>query len=234
MLHTTRAIVLRTIRHGERTVILKAYTEQFGLRSYVVRAGGRSGVQQALLQPLSRLELVADERSDRDLHTVKEARSEMPGAPMGHPGKAAAALFTQEVLLRVLKEEAADQDLFLFAHSAIETIDREDDLSHFPLSFLTGLMRHLGFQPSLPEHGEENFDLLEGQFVHGDAPSGHTLRAPLSTGLAALLEPFREVPLRFPAAERRELLDHLLLFYRLHVEGFGELRSIDVLREVLS
>ena len=234
MLHTTRAIVLRTIRHGERTVILKAYTELHGLRSYVVRAGGRSGVHQALLQPLSRLELVADERADRDLHTVKEARAESPGAPMGHPGKAAAALFAQEVLLRVLKEEAADADLFLFAHSAIEVIDREEDLSHFPLLFLTGLMRHLGFQPSPPEDGEENFDLLEGQFVRGEAPSGHTLRTPLSTGLAALLEKGREEPIRIPATERRELLDHLLLFYRLHVEGFGELRSIDVLREVLA
>ena len=35
-----------------------------------------------------------------------------------------------------------------------------------------------------------------------------------------------------PASERRDLLDHLLLYYRMHLEGLGELRSPAVLHQV--
>jgi hypothetical protein len=35
-----------------------------------------------------------------------------------------------------------------------------------------------------------------------------------------------------PPTQRRALLDQLLLYYRLHVEGLGELASPEVLRQV--
>ena len=58
MLQTTRAIVLRTIRHGDRGVVLKAFTEASGLRGYMVRTGGKGPSRMAALQPLARVELV--------------------------------------------------------------------------------------------------------------------------------------------------------------------------------
>ena len=33
---------------------------------------------------------------------------------------------------------------------------------------------------------------------------------------------------------RRELLKSMLLYYRIHLEGFGELKSLDVLETVFS
>ena len=43
MLHTTRGIVLRTFKHGDGSNVLKAYTEAFGARTYMVRTGKRGG-----------------------------------------------------------------------------------------------------------------------------------------------------------------------------------------------
>ena len=74
MLHTVSAIVLRTIRHGDPTTILKCYTDRFGLRSYVVRTGSKKGTRMALLLPLNRLEMVVTEDADRDLNNVREMR----------------------------------------------------------------------------------------------------------------------------------------------------------------
>lgn len=231
MLHTTRAIVLRTIRHGDRTTVLKAYTERSGLRSYMVRAGGRNGMKAALLSPLARLELVEQERTAHDLHHVRDARIEAPMANPGDPTRSAVLLFTQDILLRTLKEESHDITLFQFVHDHIGRTAEAAPDPYAVVNFLLDLSRHLGFQPSAPETSEVNFDLLEGCFVPGEAPSGHTLRPPLSTGLAALIA---EQPPGLTPAQRSDLLDHLLLYFRLHVEGFGELRSLEVLRQLLA
>jgi DNA repair protein RecO (recombination protein O) len=153
MLHTTRAIVLRTIRHGERAVILKAYTEQLGLRSCIVHVSRRRGLGPAMLQPLNRLELVLDERSGLELATVREARIETPFDVQGDPVRSALLLFVQEVLSRTLREESGDRRLYDFLSSVIEVIGRGKDPAHFPLLFLLHFTEHLGFHPSSPAPG---------------------------------------------------------------------------------
>ncbi|HEX2617998.1 MAG TPA: recombination protein O N-terminal domain-containing protein [Flavobacteriales bacterium] len=236
MLHTTRAVVLRTVRHGDRTTVLKAYTEAFGLRSYAVRAGGKGGVREALLQPLSRLELVVSEMPERDLQQVREVRAEKPFLQLGEdPLRAAFALFVQEVLYRTLREEAADPIVFAFVQQTLEALDHWPDLNDLPNRFLLHLARCLGFFPEAPDAGEDRFDLREGHFFRGAPPHEWCLDPSVSAELGELLE----LPLHKGAQEgrtspyRRALLDGLLLYYRLHLPGFGELRSPEVLRAVL-
>lgn len=235
MLVTTRAIVLKTFRHGDRSVVMKAWTRRHGLRGYVVRIAARGG-GMAALQGLGRVELVAAERSDRDLQTVRELRVERPYLRIPtEPLRASVALFVQEVLYRVLKQESADEDLDDFLHAALEALDQAPDLSHFPLVFLLRLSGHLGFLPEAPGPGEDHFDLREGHFMPQPGEPDHTLGPPLSTALAHLLQAQLDEPppMRIPARQRHDLLDHLLLYYRLHLEGMGEMRSPAVLHQVL-
>jgi len=236
MLFTTEAIVLRTIQHGDSTLILKAWTERSGLRSYLVRSGSKRGAARAALQPLNRLELVVDEKPERDLHNVRELRVSRPYSRLhSDPLRAAVALFVQEVLYKVLREESADDGLNSFLNESLEALDTVPDLSHFPLVFLLQLSGHLGFFPEAPGPGEDRFDLQEGHFIQGHGEHAHTLGPPLSLALAALLT----VDLKHlhhanvPASQRRALLDHVLLYFRMHLEGMGELRSPAVLHQVL-
>lgn len=236
MTHTTKAIVLKVIRHGDHTVVLKAMTEQWGVRSFIVRAGGKSGVARAAMQPLNRLEIVANERTDRELLIVREVRVDRPFRNLAFdPVRGTLALFVQEVLYKVLRGEAADPELFAFLWEAVESMDTTMDVRNYPLVFLLQLSGQLGFRPSAPRPGEDRFDLREGEFLRTSAPHGHTLGPPLSHQLAALLNVgFQDLPgPRIASAQRRELLDHLLLYYRMHIEGLGELRSPAVLHQVL-
>lgn len=237
MLTTTRALVLRTIRHADQRLILKAFTEQYGLRSYVVRVARKGGVSEAALQALTRVELVADERSDRELLVLRDLRVERPYVRIPfEPVRAAVALFVQEVLVKLLRGEAADPRLYGFLEQAVEQLDSRADLAHFPLQFLLQLSGELGFMPEPPLSGEDRFDLKEGHFT-SDAPQhGQTLPIALSSALASLLQlPLHQAPVSpLPGPLRRDLLDHLLLYYRLHVDGLGELRSPGVLQQVLA
>jgi DNA repair protein RecO (recombination protein O) len=234
MLQTTRAIVLRTIRHGDRGIVLKAFTEAFGLRSYMVRTGGKGPSRMAALQPLSRVELVVTESADRDLHQVREVRVERPYTNLSTDAlRSTVALFVQELLVRVLREESADPALFDFLQQALESLDTAADLSHYPLLLLVELSRHMGIDPEYPEPGADHFDLREGRFVTAVQAHGHVIGPPHSLALAELLQAGPEArDLRIPGAVRRALLDHLLLYYRMHLEGLGELRSPAVLHQV--
>lgn len=236
MLQTTKGIVLKTIRHGERTVVLKVYTEAFGLRSYMLRAGGKGGVAPALLQPLNRLELVVNEQSERDIHTIREVRVDKPYTNVPFDAvRGTLALFVQEVLYKVLRGEACDPGMYGFVQEALEAMDTAADIRNFPLVFLLRLSAELGFSPAPPTGGEDRFDLREGEFIQGMVPHGHTLGPPLSTHLIALLATdFDTVDgPALSATHRRELLHHLLLYFRMHIEGLGELRSPAVLHQVL-
>lgn len=236
MLITTTAIVLKVIRHGDSKVVLKAWTTHAGLRSYVVRAGGKRGNGMAALQALNRLELVVQEHADRDLHFVRELRLAKPytNIPVD-PIRGSVALFIQELLYKVLRQESADEGLNEFLEHALETLDTTPDIRHYPLLFLIQFSGHLGFFPERPAQGEDRFDLREGHFVKGVAEHAHTLSPTLSAALAGLLDvQLAQVPQPpLPAATRRELLDHLLLYFRMHLEGLGELRSPAVLHQVL-
>lgn len=235
MLHTTSAIVLKTIRHGDHTVVLKVWTERFGKRSYVVRTGKR-GAPASALQPLSRIELVVDEHPERDLHAAREVRLERPYIRVPFdPVRGALALFVQEVLYRVLREEVPDPALNDFIARSLETIDTAEDIRHFPLVFLLLLSGHMGFFPEPPSAGEEHFDLQEGHFLPQAHPHGHALGPPLSHAFIRLLNADLDnmQELNIPGPQRRDLLDHLLLYFRLHLEGLGEMRSPVVLHETI-
>jgi len=237
MLVTTRAVVLRTVRHGDHKAILTAWTAHAGVRSYLVRVGAKRGASPATLQPLARIELVVDERSERDLHFVREIRLVEPYVRVPvEPVRGTVLLFVQEVLFKVLRTESSDPTLDAFVHEVLQVIDTADDLRCFPLVFLLQLSGHLGFFPEHPEEGVDQFDLQEGSFVNGAPRHGHTMGPPLSTALIDLLDiPLQGLALaKVATTERAQLLDHLLLYHRLHVEGFGELRSVAVLRSVLS
>ncbi len=239
MVLTTRAIVLRTIKHGDKSAVLRVFTERFGLRSYIVRTAAKGNARFAALQPLSRVELVVPEAGEHDLRTVRDLRIDRPYTRVQQePVRGVLMLFAQEVFNRTLREESADAQLYAFLQGTLESMDTGSDMAHQPLLLLVGLSRQLGFFPEGPDEDGSRFDLREGCFFRGDAPHEFCME-PTQAALFAELIVRAEAsdgttaPLWSSAEVRRRLLDDLLIYYRLHVEGFGELRSLEVLRAVL-
>ncbi|HQV38527.1 MAG: DNA repair protein RecO [Flavobacteriales bacterium] len=235
MLQTTRAVVLRTFKHGDNFVILKAYTECFGVRSYIVRISKRGSAKPAHLQPLDRLEIVVSESGERELHTVREVRTEKAYVGIaGDPARGLLLLFAQEVFYRTLKEESPDPELFDLVQRTLEEIDTGDNLGQLPLLLLLRLARHLGFLPELPGPGEDRFDLREGHFFNGVPEHGFCMNVNSSLAFAELLRAeSTEVDMHLPSDVRIGLLEQLLDYFRLHVEGFGQLRSPAILHALL-
>src|SRR5660397_174261 len=101
MLATTEGIVLHFIKYGESSVIATIYTRDFGRQSYMINAARskKSKNKASLLQPLFLVDLVAYQKQSRELHRVKELKSNQPYQNIPFDiTKSSLAIFLAEVL----------------------------------------------------------------------------------------------------------------------------------------
>ena len=118
MLVTTEAIVLSKINYSETSLIVRCYTLNDGLKSYIVKGSkqGRNGKKNAaLFQPLNQLEITSQHKAKSILSISKSTKISNPYQTIPYAmNKLSVVLFLSEVLSSALKEEEANPPLFHF------------------------------------------------------------------------------------------------------------------------
>ncbi|KOF02595.1 hypothetical protein OB69_09695 [Roseivirga seohaensis subsp. aquiponti] len=228
MLHRTRGIVLSYIKYRETSIIVRVFTEAFGMQSYIVNSvrSAKSRGKMALYQPLGLLDLVVYHKNGKDLQRISEAKfaygySSIPFNPV----KTGIGIFLTEMLSKTLREESENEGLYDFVHQAMVIFDHlETNISNFHLQFLMKCSGYLGFEPQsaegfieeLGEHGV-HFSTLEAE----RAIISDLMNKPLGDEIT------------LSSQLRRDVLSHIIKFYQIHVSGLNEIKSLEVLKEVL-
>ena len=77
--HHSKGIVLSALKYGESSRIVRVYTEEFGVLSFLVNSVGskRGVVRSSMLLPLSLLELVHTNKGEGKLDRIKEAKMDL-------------------------------------------------------------------------------------------------------------------------------------------------------------
>ncbi|WP_431111606.1 DNA repair protein RecO, partial [Winogradskyella poriferorum] len=78
---TTKAIVLSSLKYGDTSLIVRAFTESDGVKSYLLKgvlASKKGKLKPAYFLPLMQLELVAVHKNKGTLETIKEVKVSMP------------------------------------------------------------------------------------------------------------------------------------------------------------
>ncbi len=240
MISKTRGIVLKTIKYSDNSLIAKVYTEAHGLRAYMVRGlnGKGASARKGAFQQLALLEMVVYEKDRSNLQNIKEIVSRYPYRSMPYDmHKRCIAMFVNEVMYRSIHSEEADQQLFRFLYNALINLDDADEgFENFHLHFLVELSSFLGFAPrNNYSSANQIFDLQEGYFVKEVPMHAHFLDITLSKKLLYLISEPDNINSRLVnAAMRNELLSKLIDYFRLHIPVFGEVKSHQILSEVLS
>jgi DNA repair protein RecO (recombination protein O) len=215
------------------------YTDLFGRQAYLASSikGKKAKFRSNLLQPLSLLEMEAYYKERRELQRLKEIRNYIPyhSIPVD-PYKSSQAMFLAEILYKVLREEDPNPDLFNFLVHSLQFLDvAEEHTVDFHLLFLLQLTRYLGFYPENRQAEDSNlFDMRNGQFkesisLHPDF-FDESSSATLNILLDASFESLNKV--KISHEERVKFLEFLMDFYRLHISGFGRVKSLSVLNEI--
>lgn len=239
MLHKTRGIVLKTINHGETSIICQVFTEKFGLQSYMIHGAkkNKAKIHANILQPLHLLDMVVYHKNNGNIQRVSEVRQ----SPLFHTipyelEKSAMAIYLTEVLFKCLKQQSADEYLFEYIFSAVSWLDSTEKAPvNFHLYFLLRLSKFLGFYPAIQKANQPYFDLKDGVFCSHPPYHNLVLEEPHTSQWVTLLSSSFESleTIKIPILDRRILLKKVTEFYRLHVENFGEIKSHLVLEEVL-
>jgi DNA repair protein RecO (recombination protein O) len=219
VLHKTKGVVFRFTKYGETSIIVNIFTELFGLQSYIVN-GVRSSSKRskiALYQPLTLLDLVVYHKENANILRIKEIKCYHPYQTVtSEIRKSAIAMFINEVLNKSVKEQSHAGEIHDFIASSLIVLDQHQKPENFHLLFLLGLSKHLGFGPNLTE------EVLGGNWM--DEADERVLKQLLVTDYTSAIS--------ITYDQRQTLLTSLLRFYASHVDNFGEMKSLAVLREI--
>ena len=243
-LHKTKGIVLRVVKYGETSLIVTIFTELFGLQSYLVngvRMSTKKGTGKAnLFQPTAILDLIVYHNELKHLNRIKEFKwSYLYQHIFSDVPKNAVALFMIELLTKCLKQPEANPDLFDFCEDAFIHLDESTGavMANFPLFFALHLPAFFGFRIS-DDYSNETpiLDLQEGTFVSERPDHFHYLdgkQAEITSELLKIMQPEELNQIKLNHDFRRQLLITYEMYYALHIQDFGTMKTLPVLREVL-
>ena len=239
----TRAIILRTVKYGETSLVVSAFTELFGLQTYLVngvRTSKKSGLKASLYQPASVVDLEVYHNERNTMHRIKECnRAHIFNDVLTDVVKNSVALFLMELLYKLLKQPEQNSDLFYFCEDSLLQLDDAPAIvtANLPLFFALHISYFFGFKIDDNFSDENGFlDLQEGNFIN--ARPHHTYyiegeNALITSELLKIMLPSELNDIRMNHLKRRELLQRYMEYYALHIQDFGQMKTLMVMQEVL-
>ena len=239
MLTKTQAIVLHSLKYGETRLVVDMFTRSQGRQSFIVSIpkSVKGKIKKQLFQPLTLLEIEYDLRPKLQLQKLSDVRLASPFSSIPFdPNKLSISLFIAEFLYYALRSEQRNEPLFDYIVNSIQWLDAQTNrFANFHLVFLMRLSRFLGFYPNLDHYqAGDYFDLRESVFlpvppVHRDFL--HPQEAEKIQLMMRMDFPTMHL-FRMSHQERNRLLEVSLIYYRLHIPDFPELKSVSVLQEL--
>jgi DNA repair protein RecO (recombination protein O) len=242
MLIKCKAIILKTVDYSENSVVLKCLTDTHGIQSYMVNGvrSKKGSIRPSQLLPLTLLELESYHQQNKNLQRIKELRC-VPQLKSMHFDllKSSIGIFMGEVIHKLIKDENhIDIPLFTFLYNSIQILDlQSEQTANFPICFMVHLTKYLGFFPKGTFSETTNgFDTKEGIFEPYDVRNPYQLSPVLSEKLSYIIQHSiaENDELSITYAQRTQLLDYMIDYYKQHIEGVLDLKSHKVLAAVLS
>jgi len=239
MLIKINAIVLSKLKYGDNDLIVKCYTKQRGITSYLVKGAlktQRGSSKTVYFQPLSLVLVEEYYKSNRSLQGIKEVKLEYLYKTL-HTDvlKAAIVMFLSEVLSSILKEEEPNEILYKYVESSLKWLDDKTEVSNFHLLFLLNLTKYLGFYPDNRNITFEFFNLGSGLFESKKndfhSISGENLNL-LKQLLGINFDNLNTTKLN--SKQRQSFLNMLLLYFELHLGDFKKPKSLEIFNQVFN
>jgi DNA repair protein RecO (recombination protein O) len=235
MLKTVEGIITRTVKYGDSSMILDLLTPDRGIQSFIIggiRTKGKRN-RSSLVQVLNLVTIEAYVKDSGQLSRIKEiSYSYIYKAIPFDIVKSSIATFIIEVSRKALKSSDDSHHAYHYVMKGLIHLDNaQTDIAHFHIRFLIGMTRLLGFaindnySPSHPY-----FNLKDGAFQFTREDHRLSLDEDHSRYLHMYLNhtDYNQIP----RADRREILNRLVDFYKFHIEDFGNLKSLDILQSL--
>ncbi len=244
-IHKTKGIVLRAIKYGETSIIASVYTELFGMQSYIIKgvrqSSKKSSGKSTYFQPGALLEMEVYHNEMKQLQFVKDFQwSYLYDTVFFDVIRNAVAMYIIEMVQHSLKQPEANPELFYLIEDTLKQVDKGNNtlISNLPVYFTLHLATELGFQIQGTYSAITPFlDLQDGNFVKQAPQHSYYMEGSLANWISQInsIQFYNDLEnIQLNGEQRRQLIFYLQQYIALHIQDFGELRSIAVLQAVLS
>ena len=244
MLHKTRGIVLRSIKYGDSSIIVTIFTALFGVQTYIVkgiRSERSKEKKTGLFQPSVLLDLVVYQNPQKNMQHISQYQfAHLYQTTQESIVKNSIAIFSVEILLKLLPEQAVSADLFDFAFQFFLQLDGLETASvkNFPIYFIIRCSAYAGYAIA-GEFSESTpyLNIKEGIFS-ANLPeiNLYALNEEDSNTLFVLLQAQSINDLKsiqISNVSRKRIIEWYIYFLQLHTQHMGEIKSLSVLHSVL-
>jgi DNA repair protein RecO (recombination protein O) len=211
-----------------------------GVRTVTKKGHGKA----TIFQPAAISDLVVYHNELKNLNRIKEFKwAVMYQHVLTDVRKNAVAMFMVELLTKCLKQPEANPDLFYFVEDSFLHLDKASStvVANLPLFFALHLTHFFGVPLSvLSEKIAENellyFDLKESVFAKEQPGHPYFVEGKLAMVIAELLQvrqPEELESIKLNHTFRRSLLQAVENYYTIHIQEFGTMKTLPVLREIL-
>ncbi len=244
MTHKTKGIVLRTIKYGETSVVVTIFTELFGVQTYMVngvRSSKKNSAKATYFQPAAILDLVVYHHDQKSMQRIKEFKWDLLYQHIfSDVIKNNIALYMVELLHKCLKQPEQHTELFYFCEDVLMQLDTANNTvtANIPLFFSLHLPHFFGFKINDNFDPENSIlDLQDGHFVNEQPIHAHFMVGEISeitSQLLKVMHPKELEEFKLQGSLRNKLLQIYHQYYALHLQDFGQMKTLAVLHEVLS
>ncbi len=238
MIETTKAIVIKTIKYGDTSLIVTCYTKNCGIKTYLLKGilkSRKAKIKPAYFQPLMQLNLTVNHNNKGGLNSIRDIEIlHFYNSIYTDIKKQTIALFLAEIVYYAIREEEQNNTLYKYLETSFLWLDTHDDISNFHLLFLLNLTKFLGFYPETNLSNKIYFDLLEGSFTNFNkvnSVTGNNL-IQFKKLLGINFDVLHTID--FSATNRQTVLSILIQYFELHLGGFKKPKSLAILKSVFS
>ena len=144
--------------------------------------------------------------------------------------------FLAEFLTKVIRETDNSPVIYVYLRNSFEVLEASGQgLANYHITFLLGLTRYIGIYPNLNEyHQGAYFDMIEGVFTQQAPTHRYFVKGDEAAFLSRLSRiNYSNMHLyKLSRYDRNRILDVVMDYYRLHLYNFGEIKSLDILKEL--
>lgn len=239
MVVATKAIVFSAIKYSEADLIVSCYTEEAGVKSYLLRnilKSKKGKFKASYFQPLMQLDLIANHKNKGSLEYIKEVKIATPYRSL-HTDivKTGLVMFLSEILKNCIREEEANPQLYSFLENSFLWLDNHETIANFHIFFLLQLSLYLGFYPDATHLEKPYFNIMEGVF-QDENNTDYCLKG-------EQIENFKQFfhlnlsnldSVKLTKEQRKEILQVLLSYYSFHVQGYKRPNSLAILNQLFA
>lgn len=232
MFDKTKAIILKKTVLAGNGVIVKMYTQEFGIRSYFGRVSKKN---KNLYLPLSVVNITAYNNPKKNIQNIKDYELDVPLRSIYQDiYKSNILLFLNEILNQVIKEEEQNLAKFKFIENSLMRLENENLSMDFHLVFLMQLTQFLGFEPQLDSE-QTYFDMEEGELTNVIPVHSNFLDEKESILFKSLYETAFGIKqaTNFDNKSRKRVLQILVTYYKYHTD-MRDLKSLQVLETIFN